>query len=151
MEVEPVDPNPAAMQAYYPALVDTLRQRLGGIKVGAANQWPFGGRLEVSFLQEPKWNESIEVRAILPGFFEVLGLTPTMGRFPTDADFESKRPVAIINEAARKAMTNPELAKKLATAGLDPEPTTPEEFGKLIRSEIEKWRKVIKEAGIGKG
>ncbi|HET9370611.1 MAG TPA: ADOP family duplicated permease, partial [Vicinamibacterales bacterium] len=104
MEVEPVDPNPAAMQAYYPALVGTLRQRLGGIKVGAANQWPFGGRLEVSFLQEPKWNESIEVRAILPGFFEVLGLTPTMGRFPTDADLESRRPVAIINEAARKAL-----------------------------------------------
>jgi tripartite-type tricarboxylate transporter receptor subunit TctC len=56
-----------------------------------------------------------------------------------------------LNEAARKALTNPDLAKKLQTAGLDPEPTTPEEFGKLIRSEIEKWRKVIKEAGIGKG
>ena len=104
MEVEPVDPTPATTSSIYPALLDALRQRLGATSVGAANQWPFGGRLEVSFLQEPKWNESIEVRPFLPGFFEALGLAPTAGRFPTDADFRSGRPMAIINEAARKAL-----------------------------------------------
>lgn len=53
-----------------------------------------------------------------------------------------------LNAAARKTLTTPELAKKLAVAGLDPEPSSPEELGKLIRSEIAKWRKVIKDAGI---
>lgn len=53
-----------------------------------------------------------------------------------------------LNAAARKALTTPELVSKLRTAGLDPQPNSPEEFGKLIRSEIEKWRKVIKDAGI---
>ncbi|HJQ62880.1 MAG TPA: tripartite tricarboxylate transporter substrate-binding protein, partial [Burkholderiales bacterium] len=63
-------------------------------------------------------------------------------------------PKAIINrlnEAARKALTDPELQKKLRTAGLDPQPTTPEGFGKLILSEIEKWHDVIEEAGIKGG
>jgi len=58
--------------------------------------------------------------------------------------------IARLNEATRKALNNPDLRKKLQTAGLDPEPTTPEGFGKLIRSEIAKWRKVIDDAGITK-
>lgn len=62
-----------------------------------------------------------------------------------------KAVIARLNEAARKALTTPALRQKLQTAGLDPEPTTPEEFGKLIRSEIDKWRRVVQEAGIGKG
>ena len=53
-----------------------------------------------------------------------------------------------LNAAARKALTTPDIARKLQTAGLDPQPTSPEGFRKLIQSEIEKWRKVIKEAGI---
>jgi tripartite-type tricarboxylate transporter receptor subunit TctC len=53
-----------------------------------------------------------------------------------------------LNAAARKALTTPEITGKLQKAGLDPQPTSPEGFRKLIQSEIEKWGKVIKEAGI---
>ena len=53
-----------------------------------------------------------------------------------------------LNQAAHKALTSPELVKKLQTAALDPEPNSPAEFRNLIASEIAKWRKVIKEAGI---
>jgi tripartite-type tricarboxylate transporter receptor subunit TctC len=45
-------------------------------------------------------------------------------------------------------LSKPNLQKKLQTAGLDPQPTSPEAFGRLIRSEIDKWREVIAEAGI---
>jgi tripartite-type tricarboxylate transporter receptor subunit TctC len=31
--------------------------------------------------------------------------------------------------------------------GLDPAPSTPEEFGAYIRSEIAKWRKVVQASG----
>lgn len=61
-----------------------------------------------------------------------------------------KAVIAKLNQAARAALTNPDLSKKLQATGLDPEPTTPEEFGTLISSEIAKWRKVIDEAGITK-
>jgi predicted permease len=103
MEVEPVDPNPAVMAAYYPALLDALRGRAGIEIVGAADHWPFGGRLQVSFLQEPTWEEPITVRAVLPGLFEVLGLQPTLGRLPSDGDLRTRRPMAVINESARRA------------------------------------------------
>ena len=35
-----------------------------------------------------------------------------------------------------------------AQRGMDPLPSTPEEFGALIKSEIVKWAKVVKAAGI---
>jgi tripartite-type tricarboxylate transporter receptor subunit TctC len=38
--------------------------------------------------------------------------------------------------------------EKLKSQGLDPEPSSPEGFRKLIESEIAKWRKVIHSAGI---
>lgn len=56
-----------------------------------------------------------------------------------------------LNAAARKSLTAPDVVKKLQTAGLDPQPSTPDEFGQLIRAEIKKWREVIESAGIGRG
>ncbi|HYC46664.1 MAG TPA: tripartite tricarboxylate transporter substrate binding protein [Burkholderiales bacterium] len=53
-----------------------------------------------------------------------------------------------LNQATVQVLRSPDLIKKLRAAGMEPAPTTPEEFGALIRSDIPKWRKVIKEAGI---
>jgi tripartite-type tricarboxylate transporter receptor subunit TctC len=58
--------------------------------------------------------------------------------------------IAHLNQATVKALRSPELGKKLQAAGMEPQPTTPDEFAALIRSEIAKWRKVIEEAGIPK-
>lgn len=55
-----------------------------------------------------------------------------------------------LNQATVKALRSPELIKRLQRAGMEPEPTTPDGFGKLIRSEIAKWRKVIEQADIAK-
>jgi tripartite-type tricarboxylate transporter receptor subunit TctC len=57
---------------------------------------------------------------------------------------------AWLNEATMKALQRADLRAKLQKTGLDPQPTSPEEFGKLIRSEIEKWGDVIESAGIPK-
>ncbi len=58
--------------------------------------------------------------------------------------------IARLNQATVKALRSPELGKKLQVAGMEPQPTTPEGFGAMIRSEIAKWRKVIEQAGIPK-
>jgi tripartite-type tricarboxylate transporter receptor subunit TctC len=58
--------------------------------------------------------------------------------------------IARLNRAALTALRMPEYARKLEKAGLDPEPSTPAEFARLIRSEIDRWQKVIETSHIAK-
>lgn len=53
-----------------------------------------------------------------------------------------------LHEAAATALGNPEVTKRFATTDLEPGGSTPEQFGALIRSEVAKWAKVIKESGM---
>ncbi len=42
----------------------------------------------------------------------------------------------------------PHPALRLSTPGIEPGGSTPEQFGAHLRSEIEKWRKLVKVANI---
>jgi tripartite-type tricarboxylate transporter receptor subunit TctC len=53
-----------------------------------------------------------------------------------------------LNQEITKALRSPEIRDRLIADGTDPAPTTPEEFAAYIKSETEKWTKVIKAAGI---
>jgi len=58
---------------------------------------------------------------------------------------------AVVDKIQRDAvsiLSLPELRKKLDELGLEPIGNTPAEFAAAIKSEISKWAKVIKEAGI---
>ena len=55
--------------------------------------------------------------------------------------------VARINAEFNKALQNAELRKKLGDEGADPAGGTPEQFAALIRDEIPRWGKVVKESG----
>ena len=59
-------------------------------------------------------------------------------------------PVAIarLNEAVNKALKTDKVRDALARLGTDPGGGTPEAFGTLVRAEIARWSKVIKDAGI---
>jgi len=50
-----------------------------------------------------------------------------------------KETTAILNSASLK--------EQFGTQGLEPAPTSAEEFGKILRTDIEKWAKVIKASG----
>ena len=56
--------------------------------------------------------------------------------------------IAALNGALRQSLEDGDTRARLATNGLDPMPNSPEEFAALIRSEIAKWGKVIRAAGI---
>ncbi len=63
----------------------------------------------------------------------------------------SKTPKPIIdrlNGEIHKAMTSPEMKKLYVEFGAEPAPTTPEAFSAMVKKEIAKWSKVVKDAGI---
>ena len=63
----------------------------------------------------------------------------------------AKTPPAVIpklNQAVRTAVSDPVVHEKLVKSGAVPAPTSPEEFGQLLKSEIARWGKVIREKGI---
>jgi tripartite-type tricarboxylate transporter receptor subunit TctC len=63
----------------------------------------------------------------------------------------SKTPKPIIdrlNSEIHKAMASPEMKKTFSDFGAEPAPTTPEAFTSMVRKEIVKWAKVVKDANI---
>jgi tripartite-type tricarboxylate transporter receptor subunit TctC len=63
----------------------------------------------------------------------------------------ARTPPAIVkrlNAELQHALNDADLQKRFLQRGMDPLPGTPEAFSALIRSEIVKWAKVLKAAGI---
>jgi tripartite-type tricarboxylate transporter receptor subunit TctC len=56
--------------------------------------------------------------------------------------------VARLNREIVRLMQSPELKERFAQQGIDPETSTPEQFGKLIAEEYARWTKVIRASGI---
>jgi tripartite-type tricarboxylate transporter receptor subunit TctC len=55
--------------------------------------------------------------------------------------------VGRLNAETAKALQAPELREKLAALGFEIQPSTPQEFTTLLKSETEKWAKVVKASG----
>ena len=55
--------------------------------------------------------------------------------------------VAKLNADINKALKDPELRKKLEDQGADVSGGTPQQFGQLIREEMVRWGKLVKESG----
>jgi tripartite-type tricarboxylate transporter receptor subunit TctC len=55
--------------------------------------------------------------------------------------------VAKLNGEVVRLLRSPDVQAGFAAAGVEPTPTTPEAFGAYLRSEFEKWRRVVQESG----
>jgi tripartite-type tricarboxylate transporter receptor subunit TctC len=53
-----------------------------------------------------------------------------------------------LHEELSRAVAAPDMRERLATAALEPAPNTPEQFKKLIVDELQRWKNVMKDAGI---
>jgi tripartite-type tricarboxylate transporter receptor subunit TctC len=60
----------------------------------------------------------------------------------------SREIIGRLNTELNKAVTAPDMKSKLASAGVEPLTSTPEEFGNFIKSEAARFSRVIKDAGI---
>ena len=63
----------------------------------------------------------------------------------------AKTPRSIVNQLQREiaaALKRPEVLLLIAIDGAEPVASTPEQYGDTIRRDLDKWRKVIQQAGI---
>ena len=56
--------------------------------------------------------------------------------------------IARLNAEAARSLKSDEMRERLAADGAEPQGSTPEEFAALIKSELEKWGRVTRAAGI---
>ena len=56
--------------------------------------------------------------------------------------------VAKLNDAAVKALRSPEIRERLTSIGFDVAASTPEEFGRFMQDEVERWTRVVQKGGI---
>jgi len=78
----------------------------------------------------------------LPGF-EVIGWWGML------APSKTPRPVVnLLNREVRAALDNAEIRRSLVDQGMDPAGGTPEQFGALIKSDMDKWGDIGKRLGV---
>jgi tripartite-type tricarboxylate transporter receptor subunit TctC len=56
--------------------------------------------------------------------------------------------VGRLNEVVVRALRSADVREKFAQQGVEPEATSAEQFGEIINADIEKWRKIIRDANI---
>lgn len=103
--------------------------KLNGLAVTTAKRWPLAPNIPTL------------AEAALPGF-EVTAWDGLWAPKGTPKDV-----IATWNAAAKKALSDPGLRDALLKAGADPAPTTPEEFGQFVASEIPRWGKAVEQSG----
>ena len=56
--------------------------------------------------------------------------------------------VARLNDAAVKALRSPDVRERMSQIGFDVVASTPEEFGRFMKEEVDRWTEVVKRGGI---
>jgi tripartite-type tricarboxylate transporter receptor subunit TctC len=131
------------------ALVDVMANRAQALFGGIPYTGPQvkGGRVRAIAIGHPtrvkSWPDVPAIAETLPGFNNTtwFGLLAPAGT--------PKHVITTINAQMNKALANPEFTRQLEAMGLEPVgSSTPAEFQAMVRSELERWKKVIKAAGI---
>ncbi|MEP6701463.1 MAG: tripartite tricarboxylate transporter substrate binding protein [Betaproteobacteria bacterium] len=154
-------------------LVGALFAHMAGIQMthvpykgsGPAQQDLIAGIVKVGFPGTP-----IVIPQVKAGRLKALGVTtahrsPQMPDVPTIAEagvpgYEAlvwvgllapagtpPEIIAKLNAEISRILRLPDVQQHLAASGVDPTPNTPEEFGAYLKSEYEKWGKVVHDSG----
>ena len=117
-------------------LFDNLPSSIGHIK---------GGRLRAlgvtSAQRDPALPDTPTVAETVPGYEATawFGIGMPKGS-PREA-------IDRLNAEVNRALADPKMRERLAELGGKPIPGTPEDFGRVIQLEVEKWAKVVKASG----
>lgn len=65
------------------------------------------------------------------------------------APAKTPRPIIVrLNSETVKALSSPDFAEQLSSEGAEPAGNSPEEFAVFIKAQVQKWREVVKIAGV---
>ncbi len=131
-----------------PALVDLISGQVQMTFSGVPQILPHvkAGRVKIVAIGHPTRIKSLPdtppVADVLPGFNNTswYGLLAPAGTPPAL--------VNQINAAMNKVLAQPEFGQRLLLQGVEPVTSTPQGMHDMIRNELARWRKVIKDAGI---
>lgn len=114
----------------------TPLEGIGQVQAGALK--PLG----ISTSRSPLFPDIPTINESLPGFQVVVwfGILAPAG-IPPEI-------VTKLNGAISHAIATPPVQETLKKLGVEPKSSTPEEFAAIIRADIQKWAKVVKEANI---
>lgn len=131
-----------------PALSDLSGGQIPMAFVDLGSTGPFvkGGRIKIIAVASKQRTPlapdlPTTAEAGLPGWEALgsFGLFTTAGT-PTDI-------VGRVNAEVTRILRLPDIRERILATGNEPAPTTPEEFGAFIKSEVSKWIRVLKESG----
>ena len=132
-----------------PAMADLVGGQISGSFASMPSSIPFvrAGKLRALAVTAPKRSPAEPTvptisEAGIPGF----SVLDWQGLFTT-----GKTPPAVVNKLNAEVvriLALPDVVEKLAVAGVEIQTSTPKEWGEFVQSEIAKWSKVVKEAGV---
>jgi tripartite-type tricarboxylate transporter receptor subunit TctC len=84
--------------------------------------------------------------AIASRFQEILAACQTdLVGSQVDLSFQN---LGAVNDAAVRTLRSPDIRERMNQIGFDVVASTPEEFGRFMQDEVERWTKVVERGGI---
>jgi tripartite-type tricarboxylate transporter receptor subunit TctC len=115
--------------------------------LGAVTNYIKGGRMKALAVTAKTRNPHLpDVPTVVEAGFPDLVVTSWQA-----AAAPAKTPreiVAKLNEATVKALRSPEVRERMNQIGFDVVASSPEEFGRFMREEVERWTRVVQKGGI---
>ena len=141
-----------AMAVPYKGIPLAVNDVLGGtldftfVDIGNAMAQAKGGAMRPLGVTSAKRNALVPdwpaISEVLPGF-DITAWFAIVGPAGLPRDVVDK-----LNAATTQALKQPELKEKLATIGISPMPMAPDQLKTFIGTEIVKWTRIVKDAGI---
>jgi tripartite-type tricarboxylate transporter receptor subunit TctC len=132
-----------------PAMADLVGGQISGSFASMPSAIPFvkAGKLRALAVTALKRSPALpEVPTISEAGVKGFSVLDWQGLFTT-----AKTPPEIVNKLNAevvRVLALPDVIERLSVAGVEIQTSTPKEWGDFVKSEISKWGKVVKEAGV---